>query len=292
MATSKQYIEQEAKYIGTSGTDNIFNTWYWGKHVYDGNLYPWCAAFQSYVGVHDLKMPFKASASAAGVGNQGTRIPDSEVKPGDWVLFNWDGRQEWSWCDHIGLVEWFDHSSGYFGTIEGNTGLAAGGTVARCTRYNYGSYATAFFRPPYDGAPTPEPLKPTKDVKWRVKQDGKWLAENEKGARGKPITGIAISMPGWYQVCTRQHGWLEPVDGYNINDEENGYAGWNDSPVVAVRCYYSTPEPATQYFYAKYRVSELNQNYFDWQIDDEVDAYQDGYAGDYRPIDRFEIKVV
>lgn len=149
MATASEYIEKAASYIGVCGTDNVFNTWIWGRHVYNPDTYPWCAAFQSYVGVHDLGMPFNPSASAAGVAWQGTRIDDSEVQPGDWVLFNWDGRQDFGWANHIGLVEWFDHSSGYFGTIEGNTG-GGEGCVMRCTRYNYGGYATAFFRPPYE----------------------------------------------------------------------------------------------------------------------------------------------
>ena len=295
MATAQQFIKQAAKYIGISGTDNIFNTWYWGRHVYDGNTYPWCAAFYSYVGVHDLKMPFKASASAAGVANQFTRIPDSEARPGDTVLFNWDGRQTWGWADHIGVIEWSDiNGSGYFGTIEGNTG-GGGGTVARCTRYNWGSYATSFWRPPYEGEspqPAPDPGKKP-EVKFRIKQGGEWKAENYSGDKGKPIQAIAIQMPGWYQVCTRDYGWLERVNGYNINDVENGYAGWNDSPITAVRCYYQTPNPgATGYFYAKYRVSDLNKAYWPYQIDDEVDANQDGYAGNYVPIDRFEIKIV
>ena len=154
MATPSQYLEKAASYIGISGTDNIFNTWYWGFHCYDPNVYPWCAAFQSYVGVHDLSMQFNASASAAGVAWQGQQVADSEVQPGDWVLFNWDGRQDFGWADHIGVVEWSDiNGSGYFGTIEGNTGWADGGEVARCTRYNYGSYSTKFFRPPYADSP-------------------------------------------------------------------------------------------------------------------------------------------
>lgn len=73
------------------------------------------------------------------------------MQPGDWVLFNWDGRQSWGWADHIGVVEWSDiNGSGYFSTIEGNTGSGAEGVIARCYRYNFGSYATKFFRPPYD----------------------------------------------------------------------------------------------------------------------------------------------
>lgn len=157
MTTAAEYIAQAAKYIGIGGTDNIFNTWYYGGHVYDPDKYPWCAAYQSYVGVHDLGMDFTPSASAAGVAWQGTRVPDEQAQAGDWVLFNWDGDQDFSWADHIGLLEWSDITgSGYFGTIEGNTG-GGEGVVARCTRYNYDSYGTAFFRPPYKNAPAPQP---------------------------------------------------------------------------------------------------------------------------------------
>ena len=157
MASANDYISKAASYIGISGTDNIFNTWFWGHPCYDANIYPWCACFQSYVGVHDLQMPFDASASAAGVANQGVRVPDSEARKGDWVLFNWDGRQSFGWADHIGVVEWSDISgSGMFGTIEGNTGNAPGGEVARMTRNNNAGYATAFFRPPYAADP-PKP---------------------------------------------------------------------------------------------------------------------------------------
>lgn len=148
MATAKQYINVAAKYIGISGTNNIFNRWYWGHPCYNPDVYPWCACFQSYVGVHDLNMPFKASASASGVALQGKRVSGSQAKEGDWVLFNWDGRQSWGFADHIGVVEWFDHASGLFGTIEGNTGSGEG-RVARVVRNNNAGYATAFFRPPF-----------------------------------------------------------------------------------------------------------------------------------------------
>ena len=150
MATPSDYLEKAASYIGISGTDNIFNTWYWGYPCYDPNVYPWCACFQSYVGVHDLNMPFNPSASAAGVAWQGEETNDPQ--PGDWVLFNWDGRQDFGWADHIGVVEWSDvNGSGYFGTIEGNTGYAYGGEVTRQTRSIYNGYSVKFFRPPYEG---------------------------------------------------------------------------------------------------------------------------------------------
>lgn len=192
MTTPSEYLEKAASYIGISGTDNIFNTWYWGMHVYDPNTYPWCAAFQSYVGVHDLGMPFQPSASASGVAWQGTRVDDSDVQPGDWVLFNWDGRQDFGWADHIGVVEWSDiNGSGYFGTIEGNTGWTEGGEVARQTRYNNGSYATAFFRPPYDMEPAPEP-EPEPEP---------------EQIPGEPVNDAQM----WYRAHVQDLGWCDPV---------------------------------------------------------------------------------
>lgn len=158
MTTAKKMLQVASKYIGTSGTDNIFNTWYWGFHCYDEEKYPWCACFQSYVAKEaGLKCSF--SCSAAGYANQFERIPverEDEVQPGDIVIFNWDGRVNTSWSDHVGLVEWSTiGQNGKFGTIEGNTGNAAGGEVARVTRDNNSYYFTAFFRPKYDQAAKP-----------------------------------------------------------------------------------------------------------------------------------------
>lgn len=253
MATAQQYLKKAASYIGISGTDNIFNTWYWGFHCYDPNTYPWCAAFQSYVGAHDLGMDFKPSASAAGVAWQGTRIPDENVQPGDWVLFNWDGRQDFSWADHIGVVEWSDiNGSGYFGTIEGNTGSVAGGTVARCTRYNWGSYGTAFFRPKWSGSnpspkpqPKPAPSKKDDGPRFAVCSNGVWYSDmigtrdtggssdDFGGSIGCPMTYLAIDGVGKYRVHTVASGWLPYVDHYDRNDEEYGMAG-DGSAITAV----------------------------------------------------------
>ena len=134
-------------------------------------------------------------------------------------------------------------------------------------------------------------VQPTATAKFRVRQNGKWLNEGQVGKRGTAITGIAISMPGWYQVCTEKYGWLERVYFYDTNDD-NGYAGWQDSPVTAVRCYYETPEPdKTGWLCAKYRVAAVNQDYYDWQVDDDVSDTMDGYAGDFVPIDRFELTI-
>lgn len=90
MATASQFLDQAAKYVGYWGDYNQFNSWYWedlNGYDYDPG-WAWCAAFQSYVGVHDLGMPFNPSASAAGVAWQGDEVADEDVEPGDWVLFN------------------------------------------------------------------------------------------------------------------------------------------------------------------------------------------------------------
>lgn len=164
MATPDQYIERAASYIGVSGTDNIFNTWYWGYHCYDPDTYPWCACFMSYVGIVDCGMNFEASASASGVAWQGTRVADEDARPGDWVLFNWNGSQDFGWADHIALMEWTDiNGSGYFGTIDGNSG-GGEGCVQRNTYDNNSYYGTAFFRPNYDNAPKPEPAPEKKHL--------------------------------------------------------------------------------------------------------------------------------
>ena len=182
------------------------------------------------------------------------------------------------------------------GTIYGKQGDQTGReSVNRKAYYNYPWDGILHFTGGAASGGADKPSKPTgqkEKVFWRVKQDGKWLQENYAGNRNKPITAIAINMHGhgWYQVCTKKHGWLSRVRGYDIADEEQGYAGYEDSPVIAVRVYYETPDPEkTGYFSAKYRVSELNASWFDWQFDNDTWNGQDGYAGDYKPIDRFEL---
>lgn len=247
MATPQQYLDDAAGYIGISGTDNIFNTWYWGHHCYDPDVYPWCAAFQSYVACHDLGMDLEPSASAAGLALQCPRVADEDAQPGDYVLFNWDGRQDFSWADHIGVVEWSDiNGSGYFGTIEGNTNTWDG-EVARCTRYNWGDYATAFYRPPYDGQPGPGPQPTPTGAEWQGDmiglEDTTGSGDDFAGVPGRPIIDIAIEGVGEYQVSDVNHPDYWPsVDHYDLDDPENGYAG-DDAPVDRLRIF----DPSVRY---------------------------------------------
>lgn len=158
MPTASAHLAVAASQIGHYGDYNKFNQWYWGSNV----GYAWCAAFQSWC-AKQSGLPAAYSASAAGFATQFDRVDDSQVKPGDIVIFNWDGRTDTGWADHVGIVEWSTiAANGYFGTIEGNTG---NGDVARVTRYNRGSYFTAFYRPPYDAEkPASEPATTKKKV--------------------------------------------------------------------------------------------------------------------------------
>lgn len=144
--------------------------------------------------------------------------------------------------------------------------------------------------------PTPTPETAPDKITWRVKQNGVWKKAGFVGISNVAITGLAIDLKGhgWYQVCTAAHGWLDPVRGYDISDDENGYAGLNDSPITAVTVYYETPNPSkTGYWCAKYRVSDVGMDaYYDYQIDNEISWNMDGYAGNYHAIDRFDLKLV
>lgn len=145
---------------------------------------------------------------------------------------------------------------------------------------------------------TPNTAKP--DVIYKVKADGKWYPEVKNledyaGVVGKPITDVAIKVTKGtvkYRVHILNGNWLPYVTGYNANDYVNGYAG-NGKPIDAVEIYYSTPSNYSKtngYLYAKYRVSTVKKDYYDWQLDNEKSNTMDGYAGLFgQRIDRIQI---
>lgn len=309
MATPSQLIATVAADIGISGTDNKFNTWYWGRPCYDANTYPWCACSQSYWADAVGGLGYTPSASVSGIFNQLQRIDDADVQPGDYVCYNWDGRRDTGWMDHIGLVEWFDHGTDYFGTIEGNTGNSAGGEVARVTRYNEGDYFTAFCRPVYDGQtaepqPRPTPAPSTDAIRYCVRSGGSWLPEmlnlTDTGSsgdtwagNGDPIEYIAIDMPGWYQVYTDDSGWCDRVYAYNPDDLVNGCAG-DGSPIRRIRCWYETPDPdATGYHQIEYAVANAGEDFLPGMIDlTDTGGSDDDYAGNDGVMGRFRAQLV
>lgn len=52
-----------------------------------------------------------------------------------------------------------------------------------------------------------------------------------------PIDAIAMNFEGWYQVQLEDGVWLPPVTGYDLNDDDNGYAGIIGKRIIALRCF-------------------------------------------------------
>ena len=110
-----------------------------------------------------------------------------------------------------------------------------------------------------------------------------WLPEvrnldDYAGYNDDPITGVAMKVDKGrieYQVHTIDGRWLSIVDGYNIDDYLNGYAG-DGSVIDCIKIYYYTPDDIRPYKYAKYKV-----NGYDWQIDTQTGGGMDGFAGNY-----------
>lgn len=120
------------------------------------------------------------------------------------------------------------------------------------------------------------------NVYYRVKtQKHGWLSEVKNlddyaGWENSPIIALAIRVDKGsikYRVHTKGSSWLPYVNGYNINDFNNGFAG-NNKVIDCVEVYYYTPDSIRPYKKAKYKV-----NNYDWQYDDERTNGQDGYAG-------------
>jgi hypothetical protein len=163
-----------------------FNTWYYGK-VVSGASYPWCAVFclmcaftAGILGLlwgtlNDAKRAVAESAGSwmALAQKQGRWIT-SGFKPGDFVIFDWNGTRTRS--DHIGIVESVN-ADGSLVTIEGNTSSSDsgsqsnGGGVFRRTRAL--KWITGAFRPAYVVAAQPAPaptatVAPAFPPKWAV----------------------------------------------------------------------------------------------------------------------------
>lgn len=294
MATAQQVIAQAKRYIGISGIDNIFNTWYWGFHCYDAAAYPWCAAFQSYIANELGGLGYEKSAAASGIFNQLPRIADKDVQRGDYVCFNWDGRTDTSWMDHIALVTEFDYSSGYLKVIEGNGG-GGGGCVQETVYNNNSSYFTAFCRPQYSESASGSAGETDSggiDIYYSVMlADGTVLPEIKNlepdssgddfaGIAGREIYGIAIRVSAGsikYRVRTVDGVLHEFVTGCDFADYWNGYAGDGEHAIATLETYLYSPN-GDRYVY--YRLSPVGQDYYPYQRDMDRNHLMDGWAGE------------
>lgn len=146
----------------TDGTK--YGRWYANRV---GNSYfakrgvAWCAMFVSWcfaqAGAKCAGLPAASCTYGiyAGAKGKGVIVSAKNAKPGDVVLFNFDGNASDS--EHVGIVEL--NKGTYLQTIEGNTGYSSqanGGQVMRKTRAY--KYVFAVIRPYYDKAPAPTPV--------------------------------------------------------------------------------------------------------------------------------------
>lgn len=111
-----------------------------------------------------------------------------------------------------------------------------------------------------------------------VKNKEDWAGQGD----GKPIKAFALRVSKGsvkYRAHSMVNGWLGWVDGYDVNDYDNGFAG-DYTDIDMIQVYYYTPEG---YIYkeAVYRVSDLNNlTYYPVQRDTKEELPQyDGYAG-------------
>lgn len=309
MASASEAVAKAASYIGLNG--RMFTSHYgWADNT------PWCALFQSYVKDAIDSSLWESSAAVSGIVGQLKRVDDWEAQAGDLVAFNWDGRSDLGWMDHIGMVEWSNidrNKNGYFGTIEGNYGDSnLTSRVTRVTRNNQGNYFTAFFRPNYSSSsggtkptPSPSPSGDLSEIRYRVMTDSGWLPEmigwtdtdgssDTWAGNGNPISYISIDMPSgsWYQVQT-VNGWLDRVYSYNPDDLVNGAAG-DGTRIYKLRCWYETPSPETNgYHQIEYSVANVGEDFLPAMIDlTDTDGSSDDYAGNGGTIARVRIRLV
>ncbi len=124
--------------------------------------------------------------------------------------------------------------------------------------------------------------KPT--LTFRAYYDGRWSKEVKGlsevvGEHKQAISAIMVKVSSGYVRC-RVHllngDWLPWVDGYDINDSNNGYAGIKGKVIDAIQVEFS----GVGDFKATYRARKQGKNKFmPYQHNTEHDAEQDGYAG-------------
>lgn len=124
--------------------------------------------------------------------------------------------------------------------------------------------------------------KPT--LTYRVYADGKWYSEvkglsNIAGRKKQAISAVAVKVSKGdikYRVHLLNGDWLGRVDGYDINDSNNGYAGILGKVIDAIQVEFS----GVGDYKATYRARKQGKNKFmPYQHNTEKDCSQDGYAG-------------
>lgn len=124
--------------------------------------------------------------------------------------------------------------------------------------------------------------KPT--LTYRVFADHKWYSEvkglsNIAGRNKQAISAIALKVSRGkirYRVHLLNGDWLPWVDGYDIKDDINGYAGIKGKVIDGLQVEFE----GVGDYKATYRVRMQGEKRFlGWQYNGEKDTKQDGYAG-------------
>lgn len=281
------------------------------------NGFDWCDIFNDYIHIMaagDAEVARKAlyqpkKSTGAGCSYSAQFYRDNNAwtngggtpKIGDQIFFGTRGNEY-----HTGIVVKVDKT--YVYTVEGNSSEMVADrkyllTDSKISGYGHPKYTgqASTVTIPTTSTTTTTTSKSVPDITYRVRANGKWWGEIKNltdyaGVVGYPITDVAIKVSKGsvkYRVHVKGGSWLGWITGYNINNSATGYAG-NGKPIDAIEVYYSTPSDVKNslgyYLKAKYRVSPVKGEYYDWQHDNEKSNGQDGYAGAFgKTVDRLQI---
>ena len=190
--TAKQIIEKAKAEIGVHeappNSNNVkYNTWYYGREVYDGDIspkatYPWCAVFISWLFKAEQGLCKKTALCVDMLSwfearNQIVKDPQA----GDIVFFKYKTNNRRT--NHVGLVVSVSPDGRTINTIEGNTSITSqdnGGKVMQRNRY---SNIVAYARPKYAaGSVAPSGRKSNEEIAKEVKA-GLWGVQPEREKR-------------------------------------------------------------------------------------------------------------
>lgn len=103
-----------------------------------------------------------------------------------------------------------------------------------------------------------------------------YIADEANKINGYGSTTSDTKVNVYYRVKTQKHGWLPEVK--NLDD----YAGWQGSPItdVAIRVDKGS---------IKYRVAPVGKDFLPYVTGCNINDFNNGYAGNGKPIDRLEI---
>lgn len=232
--------------------DKITNFYNGKKNGYDwcDMFVDWCfvTAFGREKGQELLCQPDKSTGAGCTYSSKFYKNKGqfyNTPRYGDQIFFGSEGN-----VYHTGLVVHVD--SVYVHTVEGNT-IEGGREGVFKKKYRLDSSGIyGYGRPKYD----PEPIE--NDI---VKSDD-----------------VDVT----YMVKTQKHGWLGEITNYDYNDKENGFAGWENSPIIGVAMKVNVGR-------IKYRVHVKGGQWLGWIEKCDLNDYYNGYAGNDKPIDAIQI---